>query len=60
MFAQWPPLGRLKKFDRIFFFQHLQSERHKSFSKSDEYLVVDKLISAMHCNFIHIKAKVKR
>nr|XP_046254410.1 protein DBF4 homolog A [Scatophagus argus]XP_046254411.1 protein DBF4 homolog A [Scatophagus argus] len=39
---------------------HLQSERHKAFSKSDEYLVVDKLISALHCNFVHIRNQVKR
>uniref|UniRef100_A0A3Q4AJR4 Protein DBF4 homolog A n=1 Tax=Mola mola TaxID=94237 RepID=A0A3Q4AJR4_MOLML len=26
---------------------HIQSERHKAFSKSDKYLVLDKLISAM-------------
>ncbi|XP_044065319.1 protein DBF4 homolog A [Siniperca chuatsi] len=39
---------------------HLQSERHKAFSKSDEYLVVDKLVSTLHCNFIHIRPQVKR
>ncbi|XP_035481400.2 protein DBF4 homolog A [Scophthalmus maximus] len=39
---------------------HLQSERHKAFSKSDEYLVVDRQVSTLHCNFIHIRAKVKR
>ncbi|XP_076594051.1 protein DBF4 homolog A [Chaetodon auriga] len=38
---------------------HLQSERHKAFSKSDEYLVVDKLVSTLHCNFIPIKTQVK-
>uniref|UniRef100_A0A673A9Y6 Protein DBF4 homolog A n=1 Tax=Sphaeramia orbicularis TaxID=375764 RepID=A0A673A9Y6_9TELE len=38
---------------------HLQSERHKAFSKSDEYLVVDRLVSNMHCNLIHIKSKMK-
>uniref|UniRef100_A0A8D3DRD2 Protein DBF4 homolog A n=1 Tax=Scophthalmus maximus TaxID=52904 RepID=A0A8D3DRD2_SCOMX len=38
---------------------HLQSERHKAFSKSDEYLVVDRQVSTLHCNFIHIRAKVK-
>uniref|UniRef100_A0A8D3DZZ9 Protein DBF4 homolog A n=1 Tax=Scophthalmus maximus TaxID=52904 RepID=A0A8D3DZZ9_SCOMX len=37
---------------------HLQSERHKAFSKSDEYLVVDRQVSTLHCNFIHIRAKV--
>ncbi|XP_071325325.1 protein DBF4 homolog A [Trachinotus anak] len=39
---------------------HLQSERHKAFSKSDEYSVVDREVSTLHCNFIHIKTKVKR
>ncbi|KAG7474598.1 DBF4-like A [Solea senegalensis] len=40
---------------------HLQSERHKAFSKSDDkYLVVDRQISSLHCNFIHINAKAKR
>ncbi|CAK6960686.1 protein DBF4 homolog A [Scomber scombrus] len=39
---------------------HLQSDRHKAFSKSEEYFVVDRLVSTMHCNFIHIKSKIKR
>ncbi|KAM7383490.1 hypothetical protein PAMP_003136 [Pampus punctatissimus] len=39
---------------------HLQSERHKAFSKSKEYFVVDRLVSTMHCSFIHIKSKIKR
>ncbi|XP_038567400.1 protein DBF4 homolog A [Micropterus salmoides] len=39
---------------------HLQSERHKAFSKSNKYLVVDKLVSTLHCNFIHIRTQVKR
>ncbi|XP_073340969.1 protein DBF4 homolog A [Pagrus major] len=39
---------------------HLQSERHKAFSRSDEYLVVDKLVSTLQCNFIHIRTQVKR
>ncbi|KAL7394005.1 hypothetical protein ABVT39_019243 [Epinephelus coioides] len=39
---------------------HLKSERHKAFSKSDEYLVVDQLVSTLHCNFIHIRTQVKR
>ncbi|KAI9533315.1 hypothetical protein NQZ68_025709 [Dissostichus eleginoides] len=39
---------------------HLKSERHKDFSKSDEYLVVDQLVSTLHCNFLHIKSQVKR
>ncbi|XP_068592474.1 protein DBF4 homolog A [Cebidichthys violaceus] len=38
---------------------HLKSDRHKAFSKSDEYSVVDKLVSSLHCNFL-IKTKVKR
>ncbi|XP_067457613.1 protein DBF4 homolog A [Thunnus thynnus] len=39
---------------------HLKSDRHKAFSKSKEYFVVDRLVSTMHCNFIHIKSKDKR
>ncbi|GAA6220684.1 protein DBF4 homolog A [Lates japonicus] len=39
---------------------HLQSERHKAFSKSDEYLVVDRQVSTLHCSFIDIRTKVKR
>uniref|UniRef100_UPI0037E8879C protein DBF4 homolog A n=1 Tax=Semicossyphus pulcher TaxID=241346 RepID=UPI0037E8879C len=39
---------------------HLQSERHKAFSRSDQYLVVDRLTSTLPCNFIHIKTQVKR
>ncbi|CAJ1062234.1 protein DBF4 homolog A [Xyrichtys novacula] len=39
---------------------HLQSERHKAFSKSDEYLVVDRLVSTLPCNLKHIKTQVKR
>ncbi|XP_070690959.1 protein DBF4 homolog A [Pempheris klunzingeri] len=39
---------------------HLQSERHKAFSKSDKYLVVDRLISALHCNFINVRSQVRR
>ncbi|KAM3613815.1 uncharacterized protein V6R79_005460 [Siganus canaliculatus] len=39
---------------------HLQGERHKSFSRSDEYSVVDKLVSTLHSNFIPIRAQVKR
>ncbi|XP_037640691.1 protein DBF4 homolog A [Sebastes umbrosus] len=34
---------------------HLKSVRHKAFSKSKQYLVVDKLVSNLHCNFIHVK-----
>ncbi|XP_017280444.1 protein DBF4 homolog A isoform X2 [Kryptolebias marmoratus] len=39
---------------------HLQSECHKAFSKSDEYSVVDELVSALHFNFLPIKTKVER
>ncbi|XP_062255712.1 protein DBF4 homolog A [Platichthys flesus] len=39
---------------------HLQSVRHKAFSKSDEYLVVDRQVSTLPCNFTHINTKVKR
>uniref|UniRef100_A0A3P8RU42 Protein DBF4 homolog A n=1 Tax=Amphiprion percula TaxID=161767 RepID=A0A3P8RU42_AMPPE len=39
---------------------HLQSERHKAFSRSDKYSVVDRLVSTLPCNFIHIKTNVKR
>uniref|UniRef100_A0A8C2Z762 Protein DBF4 homolog A n=1 Tax=Cyclopterus lumpus TaxID=8103 RepID=A0A8C2Z762_CYCLU len=38
---------------------HLKSEHHKAFSKSDQYLVIDKLVSTLHCNF-HIKTTIKR
>ncbi|XP_041648342.1 protein DBF4 homolog A [Cheilinus undulatus] len=39
---------------------HLQSDRHKAFSKSEEYLVVDRLVSALPCSLIHMKPQVKR
>lgn len=39
---------------------HLQSERHKTFSKSEEYSVVDRLVSTLHCNFVHLRTQVKR
>uniref|UniRef100_A0A3P9D7H9 Protein DBF4 homolog A n=1 Tax=Maylandia zebra TaxID=106582 RepID=A0A3P9D7H9_9CICH len=40
---------------------HLQSESHRAFSKSDEYLLVDRLISTLNHNFMHVKgAKLKR
>ncbi|XP_040900671.1 protein DBF4 homolog A [Toxotes jaculatrix] len=39
---------------------HLRSDRHKAFSKSDAYLVVDRQVSMLRCNFIHIKTKIKR
>nr|XP_029507876.1 protein DBF4 homolog A-like [Oncorhynchus nerka] len=34
---------------------HLQSEQHKAFSRSDEYLVVDRLITTLSFNFSHVK-----
>ncbi|XP_051812271.1 protein DBF4 homolog A [Acanthochromis polyacanthus] len=39
---------------------HLHSERHKAFSRSDKYSVVDRLISSLPCDFIHFQTKVKR
>nr|XP_015806116.2 protein DBF4 homolog A [Nothobranchius furzeri]XP_054597371.1 protein DBF4 homolog A [Nothobranchius furzeri] len=39
---------------------HLQSECHRAFSKTDEYSVVDRLVSALHFDFIPIRTKVKR
>nr|XP_020462927.1 protein DBF4 homolog A [Monopterus albus] len=39
---------------------HLKSERHKVFSKSDNYFVVDRLVSTLPCSFVHIKTAVKR
>nr|XP_057940101.1 protein DBF4 homolog A [Doryrhamphus excisus] len=39
---------------------HLQSERHKAFSKSDAYQVVDRLLSNLHCSFTRVSALVKR
>ncbi|XP_040020433.2 protein DBF4 homolog A isoform X1 [Gasterosteus aculeatus] len=38
---------------------HIKSDRHKAFSRSDEYLVLDKLVSTLHFDFL-IKTKVKR
>ncbi|XP_030641289.1 protein DBF4 homolog A [Chanos chanos] len=32
---------------------HLQSEQHQAFSKSEEYLVVDKVIAGLTCDLIH-------
>lgn len=48
----------LVKFDNLT--MHLKSERHKTFSKSKEYSVVDRLISTLSCNFIPINTKTKR
>ncbi|XP_030604948.1 protein DBF4 homolog A isoform X2 [Archocentrus centrarchus] len=40
---------------------HLQSGCHQAFSKSDEYLAVDRLVSTLTHNFMHIKtSKLKR
>ncbi|XP_028326793.1 protein DBF4 homolog A [Gouania willdenowi] len=39
---------------------HLQSIGHKTFSWSDKYLVVDRLVSTLQCNFIHSQSNVKR
>ncbi|XP_062841691.1 protein DBF4 homolog A [Trichomycterus rosablanca] len=39
---------------------HLQSEQHQAFSKSDEYLVVDRVISGLSCDFVHISPQIKR
>ncbi|XP_056300239.1 protein DBF4 homolog A isoform X2 [Pseudoliparis swirei] len=38
---------------------HLKSERHKAFSKSDKYSMVDKLVSTLHYNF-HTKTTTER
>ncbi|KAM4581361.1 protein DBF4 homolog A [Odontesthes bonariensis] len=46
------------KYDKLT--MHLQSDRHKAFSKTDEYAVVDGLVSTLHCDFINIKTKVHR
>ncbi|XP_054638191.1 protein DBF4 homolog A [Dunckerocampus dactyliophorus] len=39
---------------------HLQSERHKAFSKSDAYQVVDRLLSTLHTSFTCISTLIKR
>lgn len=39
---------------------HLKSECHKAFSKSNKYLVLDKLISTLHCDFVHLKNQFQR
>ncbi|XP_060756236.1 protein DBF4 homolog A isoform X2 [Neoarius graeffei] len=39
---------------------HLQSEQHQAFSKSEEYLVVDRVISGLTCDFAHISPQIKR
>lgn len=48
----------LMKYDNVS--THLQSDRHKTFAKSEEYQVVDKLVSAMRPNFTHVRSKLKR
>ncbi|KAK7886792.1 hypothetical protein WMY93_026413 [Mugilogobius chulae] len=48
----------LVKYDNIT--THLQSDRHQTFAKSNEYLVLDKLVSSMRCNLSHIRSKLKR
>uniref|UniRef100_A0A3P9KPS1 Protein DBF4 homolog A n=1 Tax=Oryzias latipes TaxID=8090 RepID=A0A3P9KPS1_ORYLA len=39
---------------------HLQGDCHKAFSKTDEYSVVDRLTSALHCDFLQFQTKVRR
>ncbi|TSK20196.1 Disintegrin and metalloproteinase domain-containing protein 22 [Bagarius yarrelli] len=39
---------------------HLQSEQHQAFSKSEEYLVVDRIISGLTCDFVQINTELKR
>ncbi|XP_014839973.1 PREDICTED: protein DBF4 homolog A isoform X1 [Poecilia mexicana] len=48
----------LVKYDQLK--MHLQSERHKAFSRSDEYLIVDQQVSTLHFNFLPIKTKDMR
>lgn len=40
--------------------RHLKSECHRTFSKSNKYLVLDKLISTMRCDFIHLRNHFQR
>lgn len=53
-------LNRLWLFCLIPDLQHLQNEQHQAFSKSEEYLVVDQVISGLTCDFAHISPQVKR
>ncbi|XP_010900801.1 protein DBF4 homolog A [Esox lucius] len=46
------------KYDNIK--SHLQSEQHKAFSRSEEYLVVDRLVSTLPFNFRPIKTPSTR
>ncbi|XP_061918759.1 protein DBF4 homolog A isoform X3 [Entelurus aequoreus] len=39
---------------------HLQSDRHKAFSKTDAYQVVDRLVSTLHCSFTRLNRLYKR
>ncbi|XP_017575295.2 protein DBF4 homolog A [Pygocentrus nattereri] len=39
---------------------HLQGEQHQAFSKSEEYLVVDRVISGLTCDLIQISTQTKR
>ncbi|KAI4873124.1 hypothetical protein NFI96_015552, partial [Prochilodus magdalenae] len=39
---------------------HLQSEQHQTFSKSEEYLVVDRVVSGLTCDLMQISTKTKR
>ncbi|XP_066534128.1 protein DBF4 homolog A [Hoplias malabaricus] len=39
---------------------HLQSEQHQAFSKSEEYLVVDRVISGLTCDLLQICTQRKR
>ncbi|KAL7840310.1 hypothetical protein AOLI_G00256330 [Acnodon oligacanthus] len=39
---------------------HLQGEQHQAFSKSEEYLVVDRVISGLTCDLLQISTQTKR
>ncbi|XP_046733295.1 protein DBF4 homolog A [Silurus meridionalis] len=39
---------------------HLQSEQHQAFSKSEEYLVIDRVISGLTCDFLPVSHQIKR
>ncbi|CAL8247212.1 unnamed protein product [Lota lota] len=40
--------------------KHVQSESHRAFSKGNEYLVLDRLVSTMQCDLALFKPKNKR
>ncbi|CAL8360750.1 unnamed protein product [Arctogadus glacialis] len=40
--------------------KHVQSESHRAFSKGNEYSVLDRLVSTMHCDLALFKPKNKR